>query len=74
MSISHVTSLNYLSLSLSLSSVLPCQAGEVQPLVARRSSNGVPSIDLEIIGDDADSAGYYGGDCGRDDVHARLVP
>jgi len=40
----------------------------------RRDNDGIPNIVVANSGDDASSAGYYGGDFGCDDVHARLVP
>lgn len=51
------------------------RASEIQPMVnERRDNNGTPNVVVACSGDDASAPGYYGGDFGCDDVHARLVP
>ncbi|XP_064556763.1 vitellogenin receptor Yl isoform X2 [Drosophila montana] len=50
------------------------RSSEIQSLVNGRGGCRMPNVLVSGPGDDAASAGHYGGDYASDDVHARLVP
>ncbi|XP_062138201.1 putative vitellogenin receptor isoform X1 [Drosophila sulfurigaster albostrigata] len=50
------------------------RASELQSLVNERRDTRIPNIVVAGAGDDVATPGFYGGDFGSDDVHARLVP